>query len=92
VAEQLTAADRALIEAGVLAAGWLELEPRELAIVRDSLSDAVFALALAMLEADPDFAPRWHAAGEDWVKRGAVLREAVLWVVTPETPTGVVLS
>jgi hypothetical protein len=76
----------ALIEAGVMAAGWLELDPEDLAVVERCVSDAAIMLALLMVEADPSFGPRWTAAGYDVVARGTILHEALLWTLTPETP------
>lgn len=71
------------------ASATLELEPTEIAELERLLPAPVIALALLLVEADPEFAPRWQAAGADWTKRAEVLRDAIVWVVTPErVPVG----
>lgn len=74
---------RALVDAAVEAAMDLELPPNEVAHVAALLPSPVFAMAWLLITQDPELRQRWNAAGDDWVARGGVLREAVLFVVTP---------
>jgi hypothetical protein len=75
----------ALIEAAVIASSVLEVHDRaELEIIRRHVSTPALGLALAMVEHEAEFAPRWRAAGTDWMARAEVLRDAVLFVLTPE--------
>ena len=59
-------------------------DPAELAIVERCLPPAAVALALTMAEGDPQWGPRWAAAGTDWVERGQILHEAILFILRPE--------
>ena len=79
-----TLRERVLIEAAVMAASFLELGPADLAVVDRCVPDAVVALALVTVEHDAAFGPRWRDAGDDWVERGTVLRDALIWVLTPD--------
>lgn len=83
-----TAADRlrdGLAAVGALGAMGLEIQdPADLATVRRCVLPSVIALALLMVEADAEFAPRWAAAGTDWLARGDLLHEALLFLLTPE--------
>jgi hypothetical protein len=75
----------ALAAAGAQAAMMLEVrDPAELATVERCVPPAVIGLALLMVEADPVFAPRWASAGTDWVARGEILHEALIFLLTPE--------
>lgn len=77
--------DIAMAAAGAQAVMELELRnPAELALVERCLPPAVVSMSLLMVETDPVFAPRWTAAGEDWVTRGEVLRDALIYLLTPE--------
>lgn len=74
----------ALATAGAMAAMFLEVtEPIELAIVERCVPATAVALALLMVEVDEEFAPRWLAAGSDWMARGEVLRDALLYILRP---------
>lgn len=74
----------ALVEAGVIAAQFLELDAADLAVVERCVPTAVLALALLFVETDPVFSPRWRAAGSNWVDKAEVLRDALIYVLTPE--------
>lgn len=77
-------ASDALAEAGATAAMFLQLGAEDLDVVRRCVVPAVVALAMVMVESDPEFGPRWTAAGKDWVERSHILHEVILWVLTPE--------
>lgn len=75
----------ALADVGAAVAMSLEVkDPGELEIVERCLGPAVVALALLLVEADAELRRDWTAAGRDWVERGRVLREALLFVLRPE--------
>jgi hypothetical protein len=75
----------ALSAAGATAAMSLEIKnPLLLRYVEASLPPAVVALALVMVESDPEYAPRWTAAGTDWMARGQLLHDVILFLLTPE--------
>jgi hypothetical protein len=77
-----------LAAAGAIAAGGLEVrDPCDLATVRRCVPPAVLTLALLMAEVDVEYAERWAAAGTDWYARGALLHEALLFLLTPERRT-----
>ena len=82
----LTATDRAMIEAGAIAALFLEATPADLMVVERTVNTGALALAILFCEVDAEFHPRWVAAGADWVKQAEVLRDALLYVLTPEAP------
>jgi hypothetical protein len=74
-----------LAAAGAITTGHLEVQdPAYLAIVRACVSPLVLALAVLVAEADVEFSERWAAAGTDWMTRGALLHEALLFLLTPE--------
>jgi hypothetical protein len=78
----------ALAEAGTIASSVLEVrDARELEIVRRHASAVALALALLLLEFDTEFAPRWRAAGSDWMGQADVLHDALMFVLTPEAVT-----
>src|SRR3972149_3217135 len=52
--------------------------------VRACVPPKVLALAILVAEADVEFADRWAAAGTDWVARGALLHEALVFLLTPD--------
>lgn len=82
---RLTPISDAMLDAAVEAVSGMELGPVDLAVVDRALNPAVVALAILMCEVDTvSFAERWHRAGDDWVERGVVLRDAILYVLTPE--------
>jgi hypothetical protein len=75
----------ALASAGAMAAMSLEIrDPLLLTYVEASLPPAVVGLALLMVETDAEYSPRWTAAGSDWMARGQLLHEAILYLLTPE--------
>jgi hypothetical protein len=83
--ERLTAdqAD-ALASAGATAAMHLEIKnPLLLRYVEASLPPAVVSLALLMVETDAEYSRRWIAAGTDWMVRGQLLHEVILYLLTP---------
>jgi len=74
-----------LAAAGAITTGGLKLrDPADLATVRACVPPKVLALAILVAEADVEFADRWAAAGTDWVARGALLHEALFFLLTPE--------
>ena len=81
----LTASD-ALIEAGVIAAMFLEVkDPGELAIVERCVPAVVLGLAVFMAEHDPEFRARWGAAEGDPMATGVILHEVLFFLLRPET-------
>ena len=85
----LTVEEQALITAGVIASSFLEIDdPTTLKAISDAVSVPALGLALLMVEMDASFASRWEAAGTDWMAQAAVLREALLFVLTPEQRRG----
>jgi hypothetical protein len=75
----------ALATVGAMAAMHLEIkDPLLLRYVEASLPPAVVSLALLMVETDAEYSPRWIAAGTDWMARGALLHEVILYLLTPE--------
>ena len=78
----------ALATAGAMAAMHLEIkDPLLLRYVEASLPGAIVGLALLMVETDAEYSPRWIAAGTDWMARGQLLREVILFLLTPESAT-----
>lgn len=77
--------DAVRVAVGAAAAMELEVrDPAELAVVEAAVTPAVLAYAIAMVEVDAGLGPRWAAAGSDWVQRGQLLHEAVLFLLRPE--------
>lgn len=75
----------ALADAGAQAAMMLEVDdPAELATIQRCIPPAMLGMAILMVEADSLFAVRWAAAGADWMVRGEILHEALLYLLTPE--------
>ena len=77
----------ALAEAGAIAATMLEIrDPAQLAIVTMHASAPAIALAIVTVQSDPQWAQRWAeaTAAGDWNAQGAILHEAIVWLLTPE--------
>lgn len=75
----------ALAAAGAIAITFLEIEdPAELAIVQRCVPAAMVAMAVLMVEQDPAFKARWAAAGTDWLTRGELLHESLMFLLTPK--------
>lgn len=72
----------ALAEAAATVAMWLEIkDSAELAIVERCVPAAVLGLAVVMAETDPEFQARWGAAEGDPMATGAVLHEALMFIL-----------
>jgi hypothetical protein len=70
--------------AAVAAIGALEQPRAVIEVVETACPPALFALAMLVVESEDDFGRRWKAAGDDWVARGEILHDVVVWILTPE--------
>lgn len=71
----------ALAMAGVMAIESFELGTVDLEVIRRALPAPLLAFILEFAQEEKGFRDRWQKA--DWLTRGELLREALLFVLTP---------